>query len=152
MFHNPNIFATFLMSGILPLMAVLLNFRMPLWQRAFFLLAILVGLGGLLASFSRSNWLAAMIGIVVILWLSKQLRYLFILGFAGLAGILALKEFVPFAEYIFERFVSIFTLFEEFGQVGRTSSTARVYLVVASLGMFLDHPLLGIGCWPGRPR
>jgi len=151
MFHNPNIFATFLMSGILPLLAVLLNYRMPLWKRAFFLLAILVGFGGLLASFSRSNWLAAMIGIVVILWLSRQLRYLFIFSIAGLLGILALKEFVPFAEYIFERFVSIFTIFEQFGQVGRTSSTARVYLVIASVSMFLDHPLLGIG-WRAFPK
>lgn len=151
MFHNPNIFATFLMSGILPMMAVLLNHRLSLWKQAIFALSIIAGTGGLLASFSRSSWMATLVGIVVILYLSRQLRYLFILAFAGALGILALREFVPFAEYIFERFISIFTLFEEFGQIGTTSSTARVLLVIAALGMFLDHPVLGIG-WRAFPK
>ena len=62
-----------------------------------------------------------------------------------------MKEFVPFAQYIFERFISIFTLFEEFGTIGRASSTARIYLVIASLDMFLDHPVLGIG-WRAFPH
>ena len=151
MFHNPNIFATFLMCGVLPLLAVLLNYRMHIAKRAFFTLSVLIGLGGLLASFSRSTWVATMIGIMVTLWLSKQLRYLFLFAIIGFIAILGLKEFVPFADYIFERFLSIFTFFDEFGQVGRASSTARVYLVIASIDMFLDHPVLGIG-WRAFPE
>ena len=150
-FHNPNIFAIFMMSGVLPLLAVLLNFRLPPWQRVLLALSVLIGVGGLLASFSRSSWVATMLGVMVILWLSGKLRYFFLLVFASFLLILGLKEFVPFAEYIFSRFISIFTLFEEFGSIGRTSSTARIYLVVASLHMFLDHPLLGIG-WRAFPH
>ena len=89
-------------------------------------------------------------GVMVILWLSGKLRYFFLLLFASILLVLGLKEFVPFAEYIFARFVSIFTLFEEFGTIGRTSSTARVYLAIASLHMFFDHPILGIG-WDAFP-
>ena len=35
-FHNPNIFASFMMSGVLPLLAVLLNYKMPKGQRVVF--------------------------------------------------------------------------------------------------------------------
>ena len=150
-FHNPNIFATFMMCGILPLLAVLLNHKMAFAQRVLFALGVIIGFGGLLASFSRSNWMATLVGVFVILWLSGKIRYFFILLFSAILAVLALKEFVPFAEYIFERFVSIFTLFEQFGSVGRTSSTARIYLIIASLDMFADHPLLGIG-WRAFPH
>lgn len=150
-FHNPNIFAIFMMGGVLPLLAVLLNFRQPLWQRSLFGLAVLIGVGGLLASFSRSSWVAMAVGVMVMLWLSGKLRYFFILVIASIVLVLGMKEFVPFAQYIFERFISIFTLFEEFGTIGRASSTARIYLVIASLDMFLDHPVLGIG-WRAFPH
>ena len=149
-FHNPNIFATFMMSGILPLLAVLLNHKMSSGRRLLFSLSVIIGIGGLLASFSRSSWVATMIGVMVILWLSGKLRYFFILIFASILLVLGLKEFVPFAEYIFERFISIFTLFEQFGSVGRASSTARIFLIIASLDMFFDHPFLGIG-WRAFP-
>mgnify|MGYP007109828587 FL=1 len=49
--------------------------------------------------------MATLVGVVVILWLSGKLRYFFILIFASILLVLGLKEFVPFAEYIFERFV-----------------------------------------------
>jgi len=149
-FHNPNIFASFMMSGVLPLLAVLLNYKLPKGQRMLFALSTIIGVGGLLASFSRSSWVATLVGVMVILWLSGKLRYFFILIFASILLVLGLKEFVPFAEYIFERFVSIFTLFSEFGSIGRTSSTARIFLIIASLDMFFDHPFLGIG-WRAFP-
>jgi len=49
------------------------------------------------------------------------------------------------AELVISRFTSIFTLFKEFKSSARVSSSVRVYLVIASWYMFLDHPLLGIG-------
>ena len=150
-FHNPNIFASFLMSGVLPVIAVLLNYRMKKIHRVLFLISIIIGLGGILASFSRSSWVATIAGIIVILILSGKLRYFFIFIFASIVLILGLKEFVPFAEYIFERFISIFTLFTEFGSIGRTSSSARIYLIVASFDMFADHPFWGIG-WRAFPH
>ena len=78
-------------------------------------MAVVIGFGGLLASFSRSSWVSTLAGVLVILWLSGKLRYFFIGVFAFILLVLGLKEFVPYAEYIFERFASIFTLFDEFG-------------------------------------
>lgn len=149
-FQNPNIFAEFLLEGFLPLLAVLLNVRTNPLKKVFFLLAVFAGAAGLLASFSRSSWLAAMIGVMVVLWLSGKLRYFFMVAISGVIGVVALKEFVPFAAYIFERFTSIFDVVERFGAVGTASGTARVFLVIAALRMFLDHPLLGVG-WRGFP-
>ena len=89
-FHNPNIFASFMMSGVLPLLAVLLNYKMPRGQRVLFALSTVIGIGGLLASFSRSSWVATMVGVMVILWLSGKLRYFFIMIFASIILILSL--------------------------------------------------------------
>ncbi|MFA6110012.1 MAG: O-antigen ligase family protein [Candidatus Latescibacterota bacterium] len=149
-FQNPNIFAEFLLDGFLPTLAVLLNMRTAPFKKIIYLLAVVAGAAGLLASFSRSSWLAAMIGVMVVLWLSGKLRYFFMVALSGVIGVLALKEFVPFAAYIFERFTSIFDVVERFGYVGTASGTARVYLVIAALFIFLDHPLLGVG-WRGFP-
>ncbi len=150
-FQNPNIFAQFLLGGFLPLLAVLLNVPSAPGRRALYFLGVVAGVAGLLASFSRSSWLAAAVGIMVVLWLSRKLRYFFIVGLGGALGVLALKEFVPFAAYIFERFTSIFDVVERFGQVGTASGSARIFLIIAALRMFLDHPLLGVG-WRGFPE
>ncbi len=149
-FDNPNIFGIFMVSCIIPLLSIILNYRMKWWMRILFGLVCLLGLVGILATFSRSSWVSAMVGILTVLWLSKKLRYLFILAFSFILIGLALKEFVPIAAYVFDRFTTIFTIFEEFGSIARTSSTARVYLVMSSYEMFLDHPILGIG-WRGFP-
>jgi O-antigen ligase len=149
-FHNPNTFGTFLMCGVVFLSAILLNYRMSFWKRVLLLVSLAFGLAGLIATFSRSNWLAAIVGLMIPLYLARKLRYLFLtLGVAGLL-ILAIKEFVPFAEHIFLRFLSIFTFVEEFGQAGRESGSARIFFLIAGLEMFLDHPLLGVG-WRGFP-
>jgi len=149
-FDNPNIFGAFLMSGVIPLMGVLLNYRMSWWKQGIVGLACLIGTLGTLATFSRSTWLSLGVGILVVLWLGKKLRYLFVFILVSLFLMLMLKEFVPFAAFIFDRFTSIFTIFEEFGSVSRTSGTARVYLILASFEMFLDHPVLGVG-WRSFP-
>lgn len=149
-FHNPNTFGTFLMCGVVFLSALLLNYRMSFWKRTLLLVSLAFGLAGLIATFSRSNWLAAIVGLVIPLYLARKLRYLFITLAIGGLLILAIKEFVPFAEHIFLRFLSIFTFVEEFGQAGRESGSARIFFLIAGLEMFLDHPLLGVG-WRAFP-
>lgn len=149
-FHNPNTFGTFLMCGAVFLFAILVNYRLRLWHRLALVLALVSAVAGLVTTFSRANWVAALAGVVVTLVVARKLRYLFYVAAAGLVAILAVKQFVPFAEHIYERFVSIFTLLEDFGAVGRESSSGRIYFVIAGLDMFLDHPLLGVG-WRGFP-
>ena len=149
-FHNPNTFGTFLMVGVVFLFGLLVNYRTRWWRTALALIPLGFGFTGLVVTFSRANWLAAMVGIVVALAFARKLRYLFAVLAVAFLGILATKEFVPFAEHIFLRFVSIFTIFEQFGSLGRESSSARIYFVFAAFKMFLDHPLLGAG-WRAFP-
>lgn len=149
-FHNPNTFGTFLMAGVVFLSAILLNHQLSLWKRVLMLISLAFGLAGLIVTFSRSNWLAAIVGLMIPLYMARKLRYLFITLAVGGLLILVIKEFVPFAEHIFLRFLSIFTFVEEFGQAGKESGSARIYFMIAGLEMFLDNPLLGVG-WRAFP-
>jgi O-antigen ligase len=149
-FHNPNTFGTFLMCGVVFLFALLVNHRFAKWK-AIYLIASLAAAGaGLVTTFSRSNWVAAAVGIVAALIYARKLRYLVWVGLCGVGIILAVKEFVPFADHIFQRFVSIFTLLSDFGDAGRESGSARLYFIIAGVEMWLDHPILGVG-WRGFP-
>ena len=149
-FHNPNTFGTFLMCGVVFLFALLVNHRFRKWH-AIYLLASLGAAGaGLVTTFSRANWVAAAVGIVAAMIYARKLRYLLWVGLSGVAIIVAVKEFVPFADHIFQRFVSIFTLLTDFGAVGRESGSARLYFIIAGLEMWLDHPILGVG-WRAFP-
>ena len=149
-FHNPNTFGTFLMVGVVFLFGLLVNYRASWWKTLLALVSLSFGITGLIVTFSRANWLAALVGMVAALAFARKLRYLFAVSALGFLAILATKEFVPFAEHIFLRFVSIFTIFEQFGSLGRESSSARIYFVFAAFEMFLDHPLLGAG-WRAFP-
>ena len=149
-FHNPNTFATFLMCGTVLLISILMTCRVALWRKFLLWLAVALGLAGLAVTFSRANWVATGVGVATILVLTKNVRYAVYGAIGALAAILATKEFVPIADHILERFVSIFTLFQQFGEAGRASGSGRVYFALAGFEMFLDHPLLGAG-WRAFP-
>lgn len=149
-YHNPNIFGTFLVVGILFMAGIFLVPKLRWWKRLLLLLAIGLGSTALVITFSRGNWVALFVGVVVLLFLAGKLRYLFYVAVSFCAAILIVKNYVPFAAYIFERFYSIFSLFAEFGADSRASSTARVYFAIAGFKMFLAHPLLGVG-WRAFP-
>ncbi|HJP33163.1 MAG TPA: O-antigen ligase family protein [Candidatus Latescibacteria bacterium] len=149
-FHNPNTFGTFLMCGVVFLFALLVNHRFRKWQAVYLLASLAAAGAGLITTFSRSNWVAAAIGIVAAMIYARKFRYLLWVGLGGFAAIFAVKEFVPFADHIFQRFVSIFTLLTDFGDAGRESGSARLYFIIAGLEMWLDHPILGAG-WRAFP-
>ncbi len=149
-FHNPNTFGTFLMIGVVLFVGILVNFRTSNWRRMLLIIPIAFGITGLVTTFSRANWLATLVGVLLILYLAKKLRYVFGAAVVGFLIILSIKEFVPFADHIFERFISIFTIFEQFGSLGRESSSARIFFVFAGVEMFIENPLLGVG-WRAFP-
>lgn len=151
-FHNPNSLGTFLMAGSLFLAAVLLNYRMNKLYRLLLTVAIGIGIMGLMATFSRANWVAMGVGGLFLLWISGKLRIRYIItALAGLTGtLLALQSVLPVAEYILTRLFSIFALLTQFGETAYVSSSARIHFVVAALGMWRDHPLLGAG-WRAFP-
>ena len=149
-FHNPNTFGTFLMCGFVLLFGVLVNYRTGRWRQALLLVPLGAAAAGLVTTFSRANSLATGVGVIVALVLARKLRYLFYVTIVGTAAVVAVKEFVPFADHIYQRFLSIFTILIDFGELGRESSSARLYFIVAGLKMWLDHPLLGAG-WRAFP-
>jgi O-antigen ligase len=149
-FHNPNTFGTFMMVGVVYLTGVFALVDLKKYQRLFVGIGLAAAVAGLAVTFSRSNWLAAMIGVSVILAAAGRLKHFTATAVVLVLAAFAVKEFVPFADYIFTRFVSIFTFFQEFESIGRVSSSARIYFVQAGLGMFLDHPLFGAG-WRAFP-
>ncbi|MBM4321814.1 MAG: O-antigen ligase family protein, partial [Deltaproteobacteria bacterium] len=149
-FHNPNTFGTFLMCGVVLFSGLLTNAPLRRWQQALLLVPLVAAAAALVTTFSRANWLASMAGVFVSLALARRLRYLAYVAIGAALAIVVAKEFVPFADHIYERFVSIFTLVSDFQQVGRESGSARIYFIIAGLEMWLDHPVLGAG-WRAFP-
>lgn len=149
-FHNPNTFGTFLMCGVVFLFALLVNHRFAKWKGLYLLACLGAAGAGLVMTFSRSNWVAASVGLVMALIYARKLRYMVWAGLGGVVAILAVKEFVPFADHIYQRFVSIFTLLTDFGEAGRESGSARLYFIIAGLEMWLDSPIFGQG-WRAFP-
>ena len=145
-FTNPNAFATFLMAAAVISFALLINLKLSWPTKIMLIVAFLGLLIGLVASFSRANWLATAIGLFLVALLSKKIKALFpllaiILCIVLIAGLFSSN----FRDLVLGRFISIFVIFSEFKSAARVSSTARIYLVEAALSMFWDHPLLGVG-------
>ncbi|HID95756.1 MAG TPA: hypothetical protein EYP53_06840 [Candidatus Latescibacteria bacterium] len=145
-FYNPNSLGTFLMLATLLPVALLVNLRLSRRAKVALLAAIAILLGGLLTTFSRSNWLATGFGIICIAWLSRKLRSIFVL-FLVLLIIIAVAAIISpnYADLVLGRFTSIFATFSEYKSVARVSSVSRLHFIKGAYSMFLDHPLTGIG-------
>jgi O-antigen ligase len=145
-FTNPNAFATFLMAAAVISFALLINLKLSWPTKIMLIVAFLGLLIGLVASFSRANWLATGIGLFLVALLSKKIKALLPLLAIILCIVLVAGLFSSdFRDLVLGRLVSIFVIFSEFKSVTRVSSTARIYLVEAAVSMFWDHPLLGVG-------
>jgi len=145
-FHNPNSLATFLMIGIVLSTSIFAYFRLSMWTRFLIILTVAVLFGGLVATFSRSNWLATMVGVLTVVILSKRVRLLIAVGVVSLSIMFAISlASSNFAQLVLVRFQSIFRVVKEFNSIATVSSSARVYFIIAAMKMFLHNPLFGIG-------
>jgi len=106
--------------------------------------ALVVLFVAVLVTFSRSSWVSAIAMLVVLALLYRQYR-LFTGGIiAAILLIAAIPEFRFIFMNILNRFISLFTDGLD------TSNTIRVMLADASVSMFFDSWLLGVG-WRGFP-
>lgn len=141
---DPNIFASLF---FLPLAftATLSFSRTHLPVRLISILCFFILLAAVLVTFSRSAWVAILIMMILLAVLYRQYN-LFV---AGVIVILVVLALVPELRHLFlnivNRFLGLFT-----GSVD-TSNYVRILLIYASLGMFFDSWLLGVG-WRGFPE
>jgi O-antigen ligase len=97
----------------------------------------------LAASLSRGYWIAAAVGVVVVLFLSRPRQAAVLV----VAGALALAVLAGSASegtgVVEERFSSIFSSFDS--STADQSVKDRYALWEASMGMWTDHPITGVG-------
>ena len=144
-YYNPNLLGQSLMAGGLLALALLINLRMSWTKRIFLLLSTGVLFSGLAATFSRSSWLAAAVGVFLVFLWSRKLKYIVAFGVICAALLLISHRYVPFVEVVYTRVKSIFGLVTQFDSIAHTSGSARVFLVIGAFWIFLEHPLWGIG-------
>ena len=145
-FHNPNYFAVFLMMGLVLSTAIFVNFKMFPWKRAVLLLGMVALMSGIVISFSRTSWLATVVGVCSVVLLSRKIKFLFV--FVGVIAIIVLFiTFVSenFVNLVIGRFTSLFTIVDEMGSSARVSSSGRIYFMIGAWRMFLDNPFFGVG-------
>jgi O-antigen ligase len=138
-FHDPNVAATYLMIGIIFGMSLLLYSKTSLINKILIIGFSLISFGGMLATFSRTGWLALAAGIFVLLLFQKNKKNIFIVLVSGLAIFASIILFTKYGEFISERIFSIFDV------MGDVSIRTRIYMGISGLWMFFDNPVLGIG-------
>jgi len=110
------------------------------WPGLLLALGLAIPLG---ASLSRGYWIAAAAGAVVILLLSRPRQAAVLVVAGGLAVAILAGATGEGSGVVEERFSSIFTSFSS--TTADQSVKDRYALWEASLGMWTDHPLTGVG-------
>ena len=123
------------MTLLLPLALALSRALPPRWRAAAGA-AFLVGLPGLVVSFSRAGWLSFLVGALILAWF--YLRWgegrTIVVG-GALAACLSVPFLVPFAQYVRQR------LFEAPPEL----ITARIETMEMAYRLWSEAPLTGIG-------
>ncbi|MCC5926929.1 MAG: O-antigen ligase family protein [Bacteroidetes bacterium] len=142
--EDPNVFASLFFLPLAFTVAVLFA-KLPLWIRGLSGFASIILLITLMITFSRGAWMSAIIMLIAITVMFKQYR-LFVFGItAGLLLVASLPEFRYQFINITNRFLDLFS-----GQLD-TSNQIRLLLADASVSMFFDSWLIGVG-WRGFPE
>jgi O-antigen ligase len=138
-FHDPNVAATYLMIGIIFGMSLVLYSKTSFINKIFLIGLSMISFGGILATFSRTGWLALASGMFVLLLFQKNKKNILFVLISVLAIFGAIILFTRYGEFISERIFSIFDI------MGDVSISTRIYMGISGLWMFLDNPVLGIG-------
>ena len=138
-FSNPNKLAAFLMIGVIISFGLVFIKELKPLIKFFLILIFLVTSLGLASSFSRGGWVAAIIGLMVVVYYHRKWNYLWYFLGLLIVAILVISIKVPqLWAVVFERFGSIFTMSD-------ASSSARISLIRSAIWMWQDHPILGVG-------
>jgi len=145
-FGNPNDFAINIAINWPLCLSFLLAAR-GILKKGIWACALLIMLYGVIATYSRAGSMAMVVSILVCIWeFGIRGRRLYILAIAGILGIVATGVALTTPHYA-QRMISIVK-----GNVkdslDRGSWEARRHLLMQSIDVSIQHPLLGIG--PGN--
>jgi O-antigen ligase len=138
-FEDPNVTAVYLVFGIILSLSMLIFGKLKWKVKLFYFSSSLISTFAVVATFSRTGWLALVFGIFVLLFYIKNKKYIFF-ALAGISIIVIIFLFVsPYGEFIRYRLFS----FAEF--LGDESIRSRFSMAISSIRMFIDYPITGIG-------
>lgn len=138
-FEDPNVEAIFLMVGLIYAISLVIHSKEKIVLKLFFAGTALITSVGIIATFSRSGWIAAFAGVIMILFLNRNKKLFFYSIFIVLLFFVGFILFTPYGEFITFRILSIFDVMAD------PSITTRLGLMLSGLKMFVDNPFLGIG-------
>ena len=137
---DPNFFAAMLFLSGTTLATIVHSQKMTLNVRVISLIGFGIVSAGIISTFSRSAWVSFFIALMVIIWLTKNYRY--ITAAVVVAPVLLLfvsSDITVLLENVMDRFSSIFEGSND------ASSNMRIILGIAGLEMFFDSYGLGVG-------
>lgn len=132
-FENPNVFGEYLIL-LLPIVITFLVVSKQPYKRAFSFACLAASVMALVYTWSRGAWLGAIASMFIFLVIINRRAIAFYL-----TGIFAVPFAIPFLpSSIIERFTSI-------GNMTDSSTSYRVFIWEASVGMIKDYFFSGIG-------
>jgi len=138
-FEDPNVTATYLMVSIILSSSVIIFSKEKLASKFFLFVSVLISFVGIIATFSRSGWLAVAVGILILFFFFKNKKSIFYTFSIIIVTITAFIVSTPYGEFIIDRVFSTFDLMKD------PSIRARIFMGVSSLWMFFDNIILGVG-------
>lgn len=128
--HSPNRLADIFLMFIILNISILLFEKKVKWK-LLGLISTLLGVGGIIVTYSRGGWLSLLAAIFIVALLrSKKVVLIFMII------LLIIPLFMPDA--VMNRFKSITDLNE-------SSNRGRILIWKAGINMVKDHPILGVG-------
>ncbi|MCH8556542.1 MAG: O-antigen ligase family protein [Balneolia bacterium] len=135
---DPNRFATMFFIPMAFAGCVILA-KAKFYYKIMAFLGLAVMGGGLIVTYSRSAWVAAILMIIIIAWYYRNVK-LFV--YIGILGVIVLAAFPQLSITLInaaQRFLDITA------GASDDSSRIRIILGIAAIGMFIDTYLLGVG-------
>ena len=129
-FENPNVYGEYLILAI-PIIISLMWEEKGIAKKLMLLAALGITMLAMVLTFSRGCWLGAMFAIALLAVMIDR-RFIIL----GILALMAMPFVLP--ETIINRFMSI-------GNMGDSSTSYRVYILLGTLAMLKDYWFSGIG-------
>lgn len=141
-FYHANVLAHFL----LPIVCILFPFLfigLSGMGSGFFISSMIIGVGGLLLTLSRSAWISGFVGVFIYIWLAEKFWYIRVSCTHVARRILmwwAIPILLAVVLFVLPRVVNTVYTFDRYG-----SAQTRVLLLHDAADAAREHPIFGVG-------